>query len=74
MLGQLGFPTTTENYNEPRSRWAEAGLMCLGLDGKEYWRTDADPNFVRGSLLVAHGLLVIQDGHDGWCADFIVLV
>jgi len=59
------FLTTTENFNEPRSRWDEAGLMCLGLDGEERWRTGADPNFGRGSVLVAKGVLVTLDGHDG---------
>jgi len=54
-----------ENANDPRPRRAEGGLLCLGLDGKERWRTGAEPYFGRGNLLLAGEHLLIQDGHDG---------
>jgi outer membrane protein assembly factor BamB len=54
-----------ENANDPRPRRAEGGLLCLGLDGKERWRTGAEPYFGRGSVLLAGEHLLIQDGFDG---------
>jgi outer membrane protein assembly factor BamB len=54
-----------ENWNEPRNRRAEGGLLCLGLDGKERWRTGEDPYFGRGHALLAGAHLLIQDGYDG---------
>jgi outer membrane protein assembly factor BamB len=59
------FLTTTENFNEARPFWPQAGLMCLDLTGAERWRTGAEPNFGRGALLIADGLLIVLDGHDG---------
>ncbi len=63
--GEYLFLSTTENFNEPRSRWNEGGLMCLSLTGEERWLTGAEPNFGRGPILVANGVLVTLDGHDG---------
>jgi outer membrane protein assembly factor BamB len=54
-----------ENWNEPRNRRAEGGLMCLSLDGEERWRTKADPYFGRGHTLLAGDYLLIQDGING---------
>ena len=54
-----------ENWNDPRNRRAEGGLLCLGLDGKERWRTGADPYFGRGNALLAGDHLLVQDGYDG---------
>jgi hypothetical protein len=39
--------------------------MCLGLDGKELWRTGDNPYFGRGCALLAGDHLLIQDGYDG---------
>lgn len=54
-----------ENWNEPRNRRPEGGLVCLGLDGKERWRTGAEPYFGRGNAILAGDHLLIQDGIDG---------
>jgi hypothetical protein len=54
-----------ENWNEARNRRAEGGLLCLGLDGKERWRTGEAPYFGRGNALLAGEHLLIQDGYDG---------
>jgi outer membrane protein assembly factor BamB len=54
-----------ENFNEARPRWHQGGLMCLDLLGEELWRTGAQPNFGRGPYLMANGILIAQDGHDG---------
>lgn len=54
-----------ENWNDPRNNRAEGGLLCLGLDGKEHWRTGDNPYFGRGNALLAGDKLLIQDGFDG---------
>ena len=48
-----------------RSRHVEGGLMCVDLNGKVKWKTGASPNFGRGGMIFADGLLVIQDGRNG---------
>lgn len=59
------FLIVNENWNDPRNKRSEGGLMCLGLDGKERWRTGAEPYFGRGSALLAGEHLLVQDGFDG---------
>lgn len=54
-----------ENWNNDRGRRKEGGLMCLGLDGEELWRTGAEPFFGRGPSLLVGDHLLIQDGFDG---------
>lgn len=63
--GDYVYLLANENWNEPRNRRAEGGLMCLGLDGKERWRTGEEPYFGRGNALLAGDVLLIQDGYDG---------
>ena len=54
-----------ENANEARPRQAAGGLMCIDLEGNEQWRTGANPYFGRGPMLIADGVLIVQDGHSG---------
>ena len=54
-----------ENWNQPRNRQAEGGLLCLGLDGKERWRTGNDPYFGRGNAVRVGSHLLVQDGYNG---------
>ena len=54
-----------ENWNDPRNLRKEGGLLCLGLDGKERWRTGDDPYFGRGSWVLAGDHLLLQDGKTG---------
>jgi len=54
-----------ENFNQPRNKHAEGGLLCLGLDGKERWRTGDAPYFGLGNALLAGDHLLIEDGDDG---------
>ena len=54
-----------ENWNTERRRRAEGGLLCLGLDGEERWRTGDAPYFGRGPVLLAGEHLLIQDGFNG---------
>ncbi len=54
------------NYKTRIQREASGGLACLRLaDGGEVWRTGNDPYFGRGSMILADGKLLIQDGHNG---------
>jgi len=54
-----------ENWNHTRRLKAEGGLLCLGLDGVEKWRTGEKPFFGRGNLLLAGDKLIAQDGENG---------
>ncbi len=63
--GEHLYLLVNENWNEPRNRRAEGGLLCLGLDGKERWRTGETPYFGRGNAILVGDRLVIQDGFDG---------
>ncbi|MEZ6017981.1 MAG: PQQ-binding-like beta-propeller repeat protein [Planctomycetota bacterium] len=54
-----------ENWTDNRRRRAEGGLMCLGLDGKERWRTGEAPYFGRGGCVRIGDVLLVQDGFDG---------
>ena len=53
-----------ENWND-QGKEQEGGLLCLGLDGKERWRTGDAPYFGRGASILAGGHLLLQDGRDG---------
>lgn len=64
-LGDCVYLLANENWNEPRNRRSEGGLVCLGLDGKERWRTGDSPYFGRGNALLAGEHLLIQDAYDG---------
>ena len=65
LLDDCLYLLANENWNEPRNRRAEGGLVCLGLDGKERWRTGDAPHFGNGNALMAGDHLLIQDGYDG---------
>jgi outer membrane protein assembly factor BamB len=39
------------------------GLVAMGMDGQVTWRTDQDPPFVRGGMILADGLLLMTDGN-----------
>jgi hypothetical protein len=63
--GEHIYLLVNENWNSERRRRAEGGLLCLSLEGKELWRTGADPYFGRGNAILAGDHLLIQDGYDG---------
>lgn len=54
-----------ENDNHPDRDRQKGGLVCLGLDGVEAWRTGDEPFFGRGNAILAGEHLLIQDGFDG---------
>ena len=53
------------NTNENLRGDNQDGLVCLDLDGKIKWQTLTSPNFERGNLIIAGGLLLILDGKIG---------
>lgn len=53
------------NFNENRNLRNPPGLVCLGLDGKEKWRTQKSPGIERGGLIVVDGKLLVLGGNDG---------
>ena len=38
------------------------GLVCMGMDGKIMWKTKRDPEFNKGSMILADGLILATDG------------
>lgn len=63
--GEHLYVLANENWTEQRNNTVEGGLVCLGLDGKEHWRTGDAPNFGRGNALLAGDHLLVLDGTDG---------
>ena len=54
------------NYKVRSQREETGGLACLRIeDGSELWRTGNDPFIGRGSMILADGKLIVQDGHNG---------
>ena len=41
------------------------GFVCIDLQGNLVWRTEKDPNFERGSMLLADGHIYAINGNDG---------
>lgn len=54
-----------ENSNHRRNLRKTGGMLCMGLDGKEMWRTGDDPFFGRGNWVMGGDYLFIQDGFNG---------
>ena len=38
------------------------GLTCMGMDGKILWKTQRSPDFNKGSMILADGLILASDG------------
>jgi outer membrane protein assembly factor BamB len=39
------------------------GLVAMGMDGQVKWKTDTNPPFVRGGMVLADGMLIATDGN-----------
>ena len=39
------------------------GMVCMSADGKLMWKTGRDPDFNKGSLILADGLILATDGN-----------
>jgi len=38
------------------------GLVCMGMDGTIRWKTKREPDFNKGSMILADGLILATDG------------
>ncbi len=38
------------------------GLVCMSMDGEILWKTRRDPDFNKGSMILADGLILASDG------------
>ncbi|HZK97475.1 MAG TPA: hypothetical protein VFC67_24960, partial [Prolixibacteraceae bacterium] len=38
------------------------GLVCMSMDGQIMWKTKKDPDFNKGSMILADGLILATDG------------
>jgi outer membrane protein assembly factor BamB len=49
-------------YAMYRTNSRRDGLVCMNMEGEIMWRTRGNPNFDRGSMILADGLLLATDG------------
>lgn len=57
-------------YGQCSTNESKNGLMCMSIDGVTMWQTDRRPNFERGSIILAEGLLITTDGVTGlWLVE-----
>jgi len=40
------------------------GLVCMSMDGEIMWKTERDPDFDKGSMILADGLILATDGKE----------
>jgi len=45
-----------------RTNQKRDGLVCMNMDGKIMWKTGRNPNFDRGSMILADGVILATDG------------
>jgi hypothetical protein len=49
-------------YAMYRTNQKREGLMCMNMEGEIMWKTGRNPDFDRGSMILADGLLLATDG------------
>jgi len=49
-------------YGEYGTNNKRDGLTCMSPDGKIMWKTKRDPDFNKGSIIIADGLMLATDG------------
>ena len=49
-------------YGMFRTNSKSEGLVCMDMDGNVLWKTRRSPNFDRGSMILADGLILATDG------------
>jgi outer membrane protein assembly factor BamB len=49
-------------YAMYRTNSLQEGLVCMDMNGKIMWKTKRNPDFDRGSMILADGLLLATDG------------
>ena len=49
-------------YAHYRTNDRRDGLVCMSMDGEIMWKTKNDPDFNKGSMILAEGLILATDG------------
>lgn len=49
-------------YAQCSTNESKYGLVCMGMDGQTKWKTNREPAFDKGGMIVADGLLICTDG------------
>jgi len=49
-------------YGEYGTNNKRDGLTCMNMDGEIRWKTKRDPDFNKGSMIIADGLMLATDG------------
>lgn len=49
-------------YAEYGTNNTRDGLTCMNMDGEIMWKTKRDPDFNKGSMIIADGLMLATDG------------
>jgi len=49
-------------YGEYGTNERHDGMVCMGMDGKILWKTKRAPDFNKGSMILADGLILASDG------------
>ena len=49
-------------YAEFGTNSTRDGLTCMNMDGEIMWKTKRDPDFNKGSMIIADGLILATDG------------
>lgn len=49
-------------YAHYRTNERRDGLVCMSMDGEIMWKTKNDPDFNKGSMILAEGLILATDG------------
>ena len=49
-------------YAEFGTNSTRDGLTCMNMDGEIMWKTKRDPDFNKGSMIIANGLILATDG------------
>ncbi|MCD7900182.1 MAG: hypothetical protein LUH22_09990 [Bacteroides sp.] len=48
-----------------RTNQKRDGMICMDMEGNIKWKTSRNPNFDRGSMILADGLILASDGLRG---------
>ncbi len=49
-------------YAEYGTNSRHDGMVCMNMDGKIMWKTNRSPEFTKGSIILADGLILATDG------------
>ena len=49
-------------YAHYRTNERRDGMVCMSMDGEIMWKTRNDPDFNKGSMILADGLILSTDG------------